>query len=119
VYDLPKYKASKNWGTSYYYWNPPHQSKITIPFNTIKNQAIELSITDSAGIVIFEEKLNGTKGINYFSYTFIANENLTTSKFLRKGKDGNYYLLKGTYKLELKVGSLMEEKALVLEAEKE
>jgi photosystem II stability/assembly factor-like uncharacterized protein len=119
VYDLPKYKASKNWGTSYYYWNPPHQSKISIPFYIIKNQAIELSITDSAGIVIFKEKLTGTAGINYFSYTFTANENLTTSKFLRKGKDGKYYLLKGTYKLQLNADSLVEEKELILEAEKE
>lgn len=119
VYDLPKHKASKNWGTSFYYWSPPHQTEISIPYYSLKNQAIELTISDSVGMVIFKEKLNGVKGINYFKYTFSANENQSTSKFLRKGKDGKYYLMKGNYKLEMKAEGVVEEKELILEAEKE
>lgn len=119
VYDIPKHKTSKNWGNSFYYWAPPHQTEIPIPYYSIKSQAIELSLSDSIGIVIFKEKLNCTKGINYFKYTFTANENQTVSKFLRKGKDGKYYLLKGNYKLELKADGMVEEKELIMERDKE
>ncbi|MFM9943832.1 MAG: VPS10 domain-containing protein [Bacteroidia bacterium] len=119
VYYIPKQKASKSWGNSYYYWSPPFQSNISISYYSAKVQEIELTISDSLGVVIYYEKLKASKGVNYFKYNYTSSQNQNLSKFLRKGKDGKYHVLKGSYKLKLISGEMMEVKDFILEEERE
>ena len=119
VFKLPNVKVSKNWGQSSYFWNPPKQSKLSIPFYSYQEQNIKLTITDSLGVTLYDENIKGLLGVNYVSYNFTANQNQTLSKFVKKGEDGKFYLISGTYILQLKSEVSMNQTELIIESKKD
>jgi len=101
LYPLSDQKASTIWGESSYYWSAPNESVVNISWYSIKQQPVDLTISDSLDRVIYMQKLISDKGLNYHEYRFTSNENMDISKMLRKAGNGKYYLKQGEYTLEL------------------
>ncbi len=119
AYKLPIIKASKNWGQSNSYWSLPKQSRMSIPYYSAVAQNVQLTLTDSTGLILYQDELKGLLGINYVPYSFIANQNQTLSKFVRRGKDNTYYLVPSKYTIQFKSVLSTEQTDLVLEYKKD
>lgn len=118
-FPIQESKASGKWGESDYFWEKPSESNVKIAWFSQSQQPVELILNDSAGRIVYIQKLIADKGMNYFSYNFSANENLESSRQIRKGKNGTRYLKPGNYGWELRYANSVIRKKWVLKSETE
>lgn len=111
------HKANDNWGKKYSFWEKPFEKEVMIRFGLKKDRYVELNILDSTGVIVYTKNLIGKAGLNYYSYSYKANQNLNSGQ-LRKGDNKEYYLRSGAYILEIKSGEISEKIKFKLMTEK-
>ncbi|WP_341200123.1 glycosyl hydrolase [Croceibacter atlanticus] len=108
VYEIEDIRKSSRWGSSWSSWLDAYEPSLPIKFYTNANGDYTLKVLSKDDKTLFSKTINASKGFNY------ANYNLTLSdsgvKHLRKedkdlnlekASNGNYYLPKGTYTIEI------------------
>lgn len=98
-------KHNKNWGKKYRVWSEAIRPGFSWIFYAAKPTAGTWQLTSEEGVVIFEEDIELSAGLQPISYDLIFMEE-QIKKYNRKHKDklmaaddGKTYLTKGNYKL--------------------
>jgi photosystem II stability/assembly factor-like uncharacterized protein len=113
-FEIPKQKASSQWGSSNYYWAPAMESNMSFAFYSKDSIDMELEILDVAGLAVFNTKFLAISGLNYMAYNFSVNQNATISKQVCQGANRIYYLKAGKYTAQLKSSDLKVTQTLEL-----
>ncbi|WP_196885614.1 VPS10 domain-containing protein [Aureivirga sp. CE67] len=111
IIDIPEVHFSKNWGSAWSKWIEPNTPKSTISFFVKNAGDYKISILGENEKTLFTTEMKAVKGFNFFEYTISMNEKLG-KKYAKKhedfsvvkAKDGNFYLPKGKYQLEISKG---------------
>jgi len=116
LFDIPAQKASLFWGSSDYFWSPPFEQNMLIPFYSRDANSFEFTIFDSSGISLGVAEILAPAGLKNFKYNFTANQNhnFWQSKQVYKGKNGVHYLTKGKYSIQLRLGEMIVKKEFVI-----
>ncbi len=105
VLSLQPQKHNSRWGQKSRMWNDPYTPTVHLTF--FANQPTDgvWSITTDKDVLIFEEAIQLSRGLQNVPYTLVMNSS-AVKLFNRKHKaelktadDGNTYLPKGTYKI--------------------
>lgn len=124
IFDIPKMKYRANWGHRYSQWSKAFEPKITIPIFAQQSGKATMIIKTTKGLVLQKVTTNIGKGINYMAYdlTILSSAVKDFEKALRKATDedieikkarnGQYYLYKGEYTIEVEVNGEKAEQVL-------
>ncbi len=129
VFTPAKMKYSPDWGQSWSKWFDAETPVALIAFFVDAACDVETSILSPEGLLLNVLHINAEKGLNYLSYDLSINpgkvdlfnnelEKSEANKFLlRKSGKGVYYLVPGTYGIEIKSGETKLQTALIISQE--
>ncbi|MCF6181568.1 glycosyl hydrolase [Lutibacter sp.] len=106
-FDIPSIKHSLSWGSAWNKWLKPNTPKITIPFYVDKEGIYKVEILSNNKTVFKKYSTVATKGFNYTNYDLSISEKIVDTYFskndieIKKAKNGNYYLPKGSYIIKI------------------
>ena len=129
VFDISSTKASSRWGNSWSMWSEPSEPTIEIPVFTQEKGTVKISILmGDLALYVFDAPVE--KGIQYVPYNGVITGN-SISKYeqllnekngkeeekisVKKAKNGQFYLKKGTYTVKLEKDGVAVKTQLVLE----
>lgn len=128
VFDLEKVRVSSRWGNPWSMWRDAPEPTIEIPVFTNAAGTIKTTILmDDLALFSFENEVK--KGLQYLTYkghvdgqAVVKYERLLNAKKekdadkikVEKAKNDLFYLKKGTYKVRVEKGGVVEEKELIL-----
>ena len=108
IFDIEDVRYSSRWGSSWSQWFDTYEPELNVAFYSNAASSKTLKITSEDGALLNTVKVDADKGFNYSNY------DLTLTKKGRKAllkektdidievaKNGNYYLPKGTYNVEI------------------
>jgi len=130
AFSMENVKQSSRWGTRRSMWSEVNEPNVEIPFYTKNDGNVTINIQSEDGITLKSLNTEATKGLNYVNYDLTVAENgvkvleKIVNMELKKGakkkeikaaKDnGAFYLVKGTYQVELtKNGETVTQKLLI------
>ena len=108
VYEIEDIRKSSRWGSSWSSWLDAYEPSLPIKFYTNANGDYTLKVLSKDDKTLFSKAINASKGFNYANYNLtlsdsgarhLRKENKDLN--LEKASNGNYYLLKGTYTIEI------------------
>ena len=115
-----KIRASSRWGRSWSTFGAPYIP--STPIKWYQNQAGPAHITvELEGATAFTIEVQGTKGLQVWSYSLNLDKDLVKSfekkskKSLKAASDGTYYLPKGNYTLQIASGAAESKQPLIIE----
>jgi len=125
LYEIDSRTKSDRWGNKRYAWGEVNAPSQTIWFYSNSAEAITLSITNAAGMVVYSEKTTAEKGLNSFVYDYAISKEVA-DKWNKKDKkiqlkaanDAKIYLPAGTYKVTISKNKLTENKTFEVSAPK-
>ncbi|MFH1197314.1 MAG: glycosyl hydrolase [bacterium] len=121
LFTIKERKYSSRWGSSYSLWSKPDVPDVELPFYTKDSSKVNVVITTSGELTLFEKEISADAGLNYFKYNLTVdeeaikdyqkelNENKKEDEIeikIKKADDGNIYLYKGTYDVILTSGDV-------------
>ncbi|MFK5959014.1 MAG: glycosyl hydrolase [Lutibacter sp.] len=107
IFDIPSINHSSSWGSTWNKWLKPNTPKITIPFYVDKEGIYRVEILSNNKTVFKKYSTVATQGFNYTDYDLSISEKIVDSYFskkdieVKKAKNGNYYLPKGSYIIKI------------------
>jgi photosystem II stability/assembly factor-like uncharacterized protein len=117
LFDIPKLKHSKNWGTKGFAWSDRAPITQDIWFYAKTNTAISLKITNEKGLELFSQKLMPSIGLNKVTYDLTIDSKIVEKwtkadpKTILKAADNKkYYLPIGKYNVSLTAGDELLQK---------
>lgn len=118
LYELENRTKSDRWGNKGYAWGEVNAPSQTIWYYSNSAEAINYTITNEAGIVVFVDKVTAQKGLNSFVYDYSISKELA-DKWNKKDKkvklkeanDKKIYLPIGKYKLVISKDKQIESKS--------
>ncbi|OHX65466.1 WD40/YVTN/BNR-like repeat-containing protein [Flammeovirga pacifica] len=125
TYPLSNVTLNKKWGQieGYFEWGVPIESSIKIPVFTNASGELSMQIT-LKDKVLFENKYNVDKGLNYIDYNFTIDssnkktyEKVYQKKYiLQEKQNGKYYLDEGEYEIKFTKGDQSMIEKLIIKA---
>ena len=128
TFAIAKVKHSGGWGNSWSKWLAPDTPSIAMPIYVKAPMDIELEVQSKKGLKLHEQSYSLAKGINYLTYNAslvkdqakpLAEELSELKKGvnvqIKKAKNEQYYLPKGTYKIIYRWKDQTQEQELVIE----
>ena len=122
LFSLNKIKHSKRWGSAYSQWRKPTTPHINIALFSDKVAEYTLEIVSEKGAVVHQQKGELDHGYNFIAYDLslnaVAKKNYQKKHKnypLKSSKNGNYYLPKGTYTLNLSTAENNDKTQLIIE----
>jgi len=127
VFDLTEVRYRSRWGNPFSQWSDPIDPKFSIPFYCQKSGSMAVQIKTAKGLLLKSLTHNAEKGVNYLDYdlTFMESAKDRYETFLnsdlkkedkkkkvKKAKNGNHYLMPGTYVVEISKDGVTEKKEL-------
>ena len=97
IHSIGKVTFNSFWGKKRSEWNDPVETSRDIIFFTKSAGEYQLKIMDENGKTMKSMNVNTSKGLNYQSYDFTADQ----KKDLTKAENGKYYLPAGKYVLKI------------------
>lgn len=93
---------SKNWGKKMYAWGDYSQPKIEFWIYSKSNRKTQFNVFNSKDKLVFKKDFQLKKGLNKVQYdlTYSKEKGFSKEKII-KADNGNFYLLKGKYKIEV------------------
>ncbi len=108
-FDIPPIHYSDHWGNSWSKWLDAFKPKITISFFSNSSGQKTIRILSEKGTELNRLSVNINKGFNYIDYNLELTEKgrktlmkKHINKDISKASNGNYYLPKGVYTVEIK-----------------
>ena len=125
LYDIENRTKSDRWGNKGYAWGEVNAPSQTIWYYSNSAEAINYTITNEAGIVVFVGKVTAQKGLSSFVYDYAISKELA-DKWNKKDKkvklkeanDKKIYLPIGKYKLVISKDKQIESKSFEITAPK-
>lgn len=121
VYKLENIKHSARWGNSFSTWRKPQTPGLDITFYSSMPDTFTAQIKTVDGIIVSKTDLEATKGLNVLSYD-VAFSKAGKSAYLKKhktelkaAKNGETYLPKGNYVVEINGNNSKEKVAFEIE----
>ena len=114
VYKLENVKHSESWGNSWSSWAKPQTPGLDVVFYSSKADAFIAKISTADGIRVSETEVQGEQGLNVLSYDMAFSKSgksayLKKKKIeLKEAKNGNTYLPKGKYVVEISGNGALE-----------
>lgn len=100
LFEIEDIVFSKNWGKKMYTWGDYFQPKLELWMYSKRNRETQLKILNSNDKLVFKKDVLLRKGLNRIQYDLIySNEKGFNKDKAVKAEDGNFYLLKGKYKV--------------------
>ncbi len=125
LFDLPTLSYNEHWGKRRNQWQEIHEPEVQIPYYLSRSGQIELSITTTDGLEIFQLKTKKEAGLHYQSYKLELPEQQLAAYKKEMGKaaeklkaadNGKYYLLPGTYSIRLSANGEKLQTKLIISA---
>ena len=130
AFGLDNIKQSTRWGTRRNMWRKINEPSVQIPFYTKNSGKVTINIQSEDGVTLKSMNMPASKGVNYVAYDLTLTEkgvkvlekqlNMDLKKgdkkkTIKAAKDnGAFYLVKGTYQIELlKNGQAVTEKLVI------
>lgn len=105
----------EGWGTRGYTWAEPAEPSLQLAYTTVAGGTARVRVLDAAGDVVRQWGDPAEPGLNLLTYDLRADRALTDEQ--EAGEDtGAFYLVPGTYTVEVTVGGEAETVPLVVEA---
>lgn len=112
IFNLNAISFSNRWGNKRFGFSKINEPEFKIPFyaNTSQNVVLTIKNVTSSEVemLVFKEKFNVEKGINYYTYDLSISEKVSKKLVkkdktlkIEKRKNNKYYLPKGNYKVEI------------------
>lgn len=113
-------RASPRWGNSFGAWSEPFEPEMQWVFYSPTQGDFTLSLIDEKGRKVYQFSGQAHQGFNYVNYDFTVDTSLFTTKKntntepFKKAKNGNTYLVKGDYTVEIMMNSQKSSQKLEL-----
>ncbi len=106
ILDLEPIQYSPYWGDSRSQWSEAYEPSVTINFFNPKAEKVTISIQTEDGTEVQNYKIDAVKGVNVFEYDVTVSEKgkkALAKKDIEvsKAKNGEYYLPKGKYSVQV------------------
>ncbi|MEM9824201.1 MAG: glycosyl hydrolase, partial [Bacteroidota bacterium] len=129
AFDLSEVKYRSRWGSPFSQWSDPIDPDFSVPFYSQQSGNMAVQIKTKKGLLLKSLTHKTEKGINYLDYDLTIMESakdayetfLNTDlkkkekkKSLKKAKNGHYYLMPGTYEVEISKDGVTEKQELTI-----
>ncbi len=107
VFEVKPIKHSGRWGNSWSKWQKPTIPEVLFPYYVKNDGLFTIDILSEDGFKLESFKQQASEGFNYFTYNLVVLENSVKKHFnkkettVKKAKNGNYYLPKGSYIIKI------------------
>ncbi len=108
VFNTKEIRYSDRWGSSFSSWSNAYEPKTTLSFYSNTKEAKTIKILSENNIVLNTFKVDADRGFNYVEYDLTLSDSgrkalmkNNTTLDIKKGGNGNYYLPKGSYFVQI------------------
>lgn len=108
VFNTKEIRYSDRWGSSFSSWSNVYEPKTTLSFYSNTKEAKTIKILSENNIVLNTFKVDADRGFNYVEYDLTLSDSgrkalmkNNTTLDIKKGGNGNYYLPKGSYFVQI------------------
>lgn len=115
-----------NWGHRNASWADYNVPDVTLAYYAAQAGDVTLRINSEDGILLHEQKDEGKRGLNFVKYDLTASEKGAKSfnkknaeaPIMKAADDGQFYLVPGTFIVDVGIGKIHESKKLTVKAGK-
>ncbi|NND10268.1 MAG: glycosyl hydrolase, partial [Flavobacteriaceae bacterium] len=108
VFSTQSVRSSGRWGSSFGKWGRTFEPSTTFTFFSIKDGKQTIKLFSENGTELNSISFDADRGFNYLDYDLSISEKAkkalmkeNTKIDIKKAQNGNYYLPKGTYTIQL------------------
>jgi photosystem II stability/assembly factor-like uncharacterized protein len=106
INDIESIRASSRWGSSWSQWGKTYEPSIDVQFFNPKAEKVTISIQTEDGTELNNYQIDADKGVNVFEYDVTVSEKgkkamAKKDQEISEAKNGNYYLPKGNYSIDI------------------
>src|SRR5690606_16049866 len=122
VFEVEKVRHSPRWGSSWSSWRDPFEPATTVSFYASNPGNATIAVKTAKGATLYSNTLQVEKGFQSYTYDLTLTES-GRNAYLRENKaakidkssNGNYYLPKGNYTVEVTLNGVKKSSELVVE----
>ncbi len=123
LFDITALNYDENWGKSHSAWQEAQEPEVQIPYYLNQPGRMELSISTTGGLELFQIRTEQSAGLHYLSWKPELPENLLpaykaemgeTAQNLKAADNGKIYLLPGTYIIRLSANGKTRQTKVVI-----